>query len=90
LLPTQFALIAIGGKLLGGHGLASSVANCPVTPQAPVINSIATPAPEPPKAALCPFPTSVSNPAPVAFQLDGNWAQEPYDAWLDNVTLSAY
>lgn len=57
------AVLAIGWKLLGCQGLASYVANCPVTPRPPVVNSIATPAPEPPQAALCPFPMSVNTPA---------------------------
>ena len=26
----------------------------------------------------------------VAFQMDGNWEQEPYNVWLDQVTLNAY
>lgn len=26
----------------------------------------------------------------IAFQLDGNYKQQPYDAWLDEVTLNAY
>jgi hypothetical protein len=26
----------------------------------------------------------------VAFQMDGNYAQQPYNVWLDNVTLNAY
>jgi hypothetical protein len=26
----------------------------------------------------------------VAFQLDGNYKQQPYDVWLDQVTLNAY
>lgn len=26
----------------------------------------------------------------VAFQLDGNYEQQPYDLWLDEVTLNAY
>jgi hypothetical protein len=26
----------------------------------------------------------------IAFQLDGNYEQEPYNVWLDQVTLNAY
>jgi hypothetical protein len=26
----------------------------------------------------------------IAFQLDGNYEQEPYNVWLDEVTLNAY
>ena len=26
----------------------------------------------------------------VAFQMDGNYEQEPYNVWLDEVTLTAY
>lgn len=26
----------------------------------------------------------------VAFQLDGNYRQQPYGGWLDEVTLNAY
>jgi hypothetical protein len=25
----------------------------------------------------------------IAFQMDGNYQQEPYNVWLDNVTLTA-
>ena len=25
----------------------------------------------------------------VAFQMDGNYAQQPYNVWLDNVALTA-
>lgn len=25
----------------------------------------------------------------IAFQMDGNWEQQPYNVWLDNVTLNA-
>lgn len=55
-------LMFIAWKILGCQGLPSYVANCPVTPKAPVINPTATPAPEPPLAALCPFPMTVTNP----------------------------
>lgn len=26
----------------------------------------------------------------IAFQMDGNFAQQPYDVWLDEVNLNAY
>jgi hypothetical protein len=26
----------------------------------------------------------------VAFQMDGDYAQQPYNVWLDNVTLTTY
>jgi hypothetical protein len=49
-------------KILGCQGLPRYVANCSVTPTPPVINSVATPAPDPPAAALCPFPMTVTSP----------------------------
>jgi hypothetical protein len=57
------ALTAMAWKLLDCQGLPKYVANCPITPVAPTINSIATPAPEPPLKALCPFPIQVTSPA---------------------------
>jgi hypothetical protein len=56
------ALTIIAWKILGCQGLPSYVANCPVTPTAPTINPVATKAPDPPAAALCPFPMAVSSP----------------------------
>lgn len=57
------ALTGTAWKILGCQGLPSYVANCPVTPTAPTIISTATPAPNPPLAALCPFPMTVTSPA---------------------------
>jgi hypothetical protein len=56
-------LAAIAFKLVGCQGLPGYVANCPVTPTPPVITNVATPAPEPPQAALCAFPMTVTSPA---------------------------
>jgi hypothetical protein len=56
-------LSMIAWKLMDCQGLPSYVAHCPVTPSAPVISPTASPAPNPPAAALCPFPMQVT-PAP--------------------------
>jgi hypothetical protein len=50
-------------KLTTCQGLPQYVSNCPLTPLAPTIISVATPAPMPPLAALCPFPMTVTSPA---------------------------
>jgi len=34
--------------------------------------------------------SSSANEINVAFQMDGNFKQQPYNVWLDNVTLVAY
>jgi hypothetical protein len=46
----------------GCQGLPPNVANCPITPTAPSNTSVLPPAIEPPPAALCAFPLSVSVP----------------------------
>jgi hypothetical protein len=55
------ALIAVAIKTIGCQGLPKYVADCSVTPVAPTITNIATPAPEPPLAALCAFPLTVTS-----------------------------
>jgi hypothetical protein len=55
-------LMAMAWKLLDCAGLPKYVANCPVTPAAPVISPSATAAPAPPLSALCPFPMTVTAP----------------------------
>src|SRR5579862_6623933 len=59
-------LLAIGVLLsvwAGCSGLPKNVANCPVTPTPPANTSIVPPAAEPPPAALCGFPLSITSPA---------------------------
>lgn len=56
-------LAMILGVLAGCQGLPKNVANCPTTPTAPANTSIVPPAPEPPAAALCGFPLSITSPA---------------------------
>src|SRR5579863_1244363 len=58
-LSVALILSALGGC----QGLPSNVANCPVTPTPPANTSIVPPAPEPPAAALCGFPLSITSPA---------------------------
>jgi hypothetical protein len=57
------ALVLIALKALSCQGLPRYVADCSVTPVAPTITNTATPAPQPPLAALCAFPMTVSSPA---------------------------
>jgi hypothetical protein len=57
------ALMVTAWKLTTCQGLPEYVSNCPVTPVAPTIISVATAAPVPPAAALCPFPMTVTSPA---------------------------
>lgn len=59
-------LMLMAWKLTTCQGLPGYVSKCPVTPVAPAINPVATPAPIPPAAALCPFPLAVSSPTPGA------------------------
>ena len=47
----------------GCQGLPKNVANCPITPTPPANTSIVPPATEPPPAALCGFPLTISSPA---------------------------
>lgn len=46
----------------GCSGLPRNVANCPITPTPPANLTIVPPATEPPPAALCGFPLSISSP----------------------------
>jgi hypothetical protein len=46
----------------GCQGLPPNVANCPITPTPPANTSVLPPAIEPPPAALCGFPLSISVP----------------------------
>lgn len=56
-------IAAVGLTLWRGcKGLPSNVANCPVTPTPPANTSVLPPAIEPPPAALCGFPLSISVP----------------------------
>ena len=56
--------IALGLLLWKGcRGLPPNVAHCPVTPTPPANTSVLPPAIEPPPAALCAFPLTVSVPA---------------------------
>jgi hypothetical protein len=56
-------LALIFGALSGCQGLPKNVADCPITPTPPANTSIVPPAPEPPAAALCGFPLSISSPS---------------------------
>lgn len=58
-------VILLGWVLVteGCQGLPPNVANCPVTPTPPANTSVVPPAAEPPPAALCGFPISVTSPA---------------------------
>src|SRR5579872_1862825 len=50
------------GAMGGCQGLPKNVANCSVTPTPPSNLTIVPPAQEPPPAALCAFPVSISSP----------------------------
>lgn len=59
-------LVALGMILsvwTGCQGLPKNVANCPITPTPPANTAIVPPAVEPPPAALCGFPLTISSPA---------------------------
>ena len=56
-------LAAIFCALSSCQGLPKNVANCPITPIPPANLSIVPPAPDPPPAALCGFPLTISSPA---------------------------
>ena len=63
-LITCFVVIAsFLAALAGCQGLPRNVANCPITPTAPANSGIVPPATEPPPAALCGFPLTISSPA---------------------------
>jgi hypothetical protein len=55
-------LALVLGVLAGCVGLPANVANCKVTPTPPSNTSIVPPAAEPPQAALCGFPLTISSP----------------------------
>ena len=62
----MLCLLALGVLLsswLGCQGLPGNVANCPITPTPPANTSIVPPAAEPPPAALCGFPVTITSPA---------------------------
>ena len=62
-LITGSVLLALVLSVLAGCvGLPANVANCKVTPTPPSNTSIVPPAPEPPQAALCGFPLTISSP----------------------------
>ena len=56
-------LVLILGALAGCQGLPPNVANCPITPTPPANTAIVPPATEPPPAALCGFPLSITSPS---------------------------
>jgi len=59
-------VVALTGLLLGFEGcegLPRNVANCAITPTPPADLTVVPPAPEPPAAALCGFPLTISSPA---------------------------
>jgi Big-like domain-containing protein len=63
LISASLVLGAILAALGGCQGLPANVANCPSTPAPPANTSVVPPASEPPPAALCGFPLSISSPA---------------------------
>jgi hypothetical protein len=67
LITGSMLLTLVLGVLAGCVGLPANVANCRVTPTPPSHTSIVPPAAEPPQAALCGFPLTISSP--------GKWRQ---------------
>ncbi len=63
LITGSMLLTLVLGVLAGCVGLPANVANCRVTPTPPSNTSIVPPAAEPPQAALCGFPLTISSPA---------------------------
>ena len=62
LLVGSMVLAVILGALAGCQGLPKNVANCSITPTPPANLSVVPASPEPPPAALCGFPLSISTP----------------------------
>jgi hypothetical protein len=62
-LACTIALLMIYAALTGCQGLPPNVANCPVTPTPPANTGVIPPAIEPPPAALCGFPLTISSPS---------------------------
>jgi len=89
-------LMLMAWKLTTCQGLPGYVSNCPTTPVAPTINPVATPAPIPPAAALCPFPMTVTSPtagaslqSPVQLVVNAESASPIYNTrvYVDNVPV---
>src|SRR5579862_9142443 len=62
LVACLFALGMLLSLWAGCQGLPKNVANCPITPTPPANTSVVPPATEPPPAALCGFPLTISSP----------------------------
>lgn len=62
LITGSILLALVLGIFVSCQGLPANVANCPVTPTPPANTSIVPPAKEPPPAALCGFPLTISSP----------------------------
>jgi len=88
-------LSMVAWKLMDCQGLPSYVAHCPTTPTAPVISPSASPAPNPPAAAVCPFPMQVtptggqSLESPVQLTVNANSASPIYNTrvYVDNLAV---
>jgi hypothetical protein len=89
-------LILMAWKMISCQGLPEYVSNCPVTPVAPTIVSIAGPPPVPPAADLCAFPLSVTSPAtgaavqsPLQLVVNAESASPIYNTrvYVDNVPV---
>lgn len=95
-LIMAIGLMLMGWKLCTCAGLPGYVSKCPVTPAAPSINPVATPAPVPPASALCAFPMTVSSPlagatvqSPVQLAVTAHSASPIYNTrvYVDNVPV---
>lgn len=89
-------LMLLAWRLSSCQGLPAYVSNCPVTPVAPTIVSVASPAPVPPPAAVCPFPMAITSPAagasvqsPVQLVANAQSATPIYNmrVYVDNVPV---
>src|SRR5579864_7013057 len=56
-------VVLLAWVMQGCQGLPRNVANCPVTPTPPANTSVVPPSAEPPPAALCGSPLSITSPA---------------------------
>ena len=81
LIVASFFLALVLAMLGGCQGLPKNVADCPTTPT--------TPFEYPADTYYTAQPHWYQEEIDTAFQMGGNYAQQPYSVWLDEVNLLA-